>query len=118
MLVPPAASVPVSSTASKAVFDPPRPCTITIVGNGPLPVSGMVTSTSIGTPSQVGTRWSSDVAGQNRTPFWSAHGFPNGAGGAAEAVVGTSTAAQAAMATANFLIDATLVRRERRRPLG
>ena len=34
-----------------------RPCTITIVGNGPSPVGGSVTSTSIGTPSKVGTRW-------------------------------------------------------------
>ena len=33
---------------------PPQPCIITIAGNGPSPLGGSVTSTSIGTPSKLG----------------------------------------------------------------
>jgi hypothetical protein len=44
-----------------------------MVGNGPSPVGGSVTSMSIGNPSHVGTRSASDVVGQNRTPFWATH---------------------------------------------
>src|SRR4051794_1508268 len=110
--------VPASSTASKSVFDPPRPWTITIVGNGPSPAGGSVTSTSIGTPSKVGTRWSSVALGQNRTPFCSEHAWPKGFGGAALAVAGISRAAAPAATAANFLIDATLEPGPVERPLG
>src|SRR5262249_631094 len=54
-----------------------------IVGKGPSPVGGSVTSMSSGSPSQVGTRSASEVVGQKRTPFWAMQGCPNGAGTAA-----------------------------------
>src|SRR3954454_18226600 len=41
---------------SKSFFDPPQPCSITMVGKGPLPVGGRVTSRSSGTPSKGGPR--------------------------------------------------------------
>ena len=59
---------------SNADLFPPQPCIITIAGNGPSPVGGSVTSTSSGTPSQLGTRWASVAVGQKRTPFWAVQG--------------------------------------------
>ena len=59
-----------------SVLLPPQPCSITIVGNGPLPVAGSVTSTSSGTPSKDGTRWASVPVGQKRTPFCGFAGMP------------------------------------------
>jgi hypothetical protein len=53
---------------------PPQPCIITIAGKGPSPVGGSVTSTSSGTPSQLGTRCASSEVGQKRTPFWAVQG--------------------------------------------
>jgi hypothetical protein len=54
---------------SNELLLPPQPCIITIVGYGPSPDGGSVTSTSSGTPSQLATRWASVVVGQKRTPF-------------------------------------------------
>jgi hypothetical protein len=81
--------------AWKLVFVPGKPCSITIVGNGPSPVAGSVTSTSIGTPSKLGTRcWSFFVA-QRRTPFCGWHECPKGFGGAAAAAAGRASRAHA-----------------------
>src|SRR5436853_1572765 len=58
-----------------------------MVGNGPLPCAGSVTSTSSGTPSNVGTPstvlpGAPSVVGQNRVPSpWLVQRWPNGAGG-------------------------------------
>jgi hypothetical protein len=65
--------VPFGVDASKSTLLPPRPCSMKMVGNGPSPVGGSVTSMSIGNPSHVGTRSASEVVGQNRTPFWATH---------------------------------------------
>ena len=54
---------------SNEPLSPPQPCSITIVGNGPSPVAGSVTSTSSGTPSKLATRCESTAVGQNSTPF-------------------------------------------------
>jgi hypothetical protein len=56
-----------------------------MVGNGPLPCAGSVTSASSGTPSKDGTRWAEPDVGQKRTPFCAWHECPNGAGCAADA---------------------------------
>ena len=76
---------------------PPRPWSIRIVGNGPSPVAGSVTSTSSGVPSKLATRDARSVVGQKRTPSFGAHAWPNGAG-AAWAVPGASTARAATAA--------------------
>src|SRR3954452_3100521 len=71
---------------AKECLLPPYPCSIRIVGNGPSPMfaGGRVTSTSIGRPSKLGTRWSSLAVGQKRTPsLGSAQAWPNGSGTAA-----------------------------------
>ena len=69
----------------------PKPCSMTIVGNGPVPVAGSVTSTSIGVPSKLGTRAASFAVGQNRTPFCGTHACPNGALDTAEAAAGRAS---------------------------
>src|SRR4051794_5254968 len=51
-----------------------------MVGNGPSPVAGRVTSTSSGTPSKLATRDARSGVGQNRTPSCGAQAWPNGAG--------------------------------------
>src|SRR5262249_41359268 len=95
---------PFGEVSSNAVLSSPRPCRRTIVGKGPDPVAGRVTSTSIGIPSNVGTRWAAFVVGQNRTPFWAVHAWPNGVRvTAAAAVVATATEA-AATTTAHAAI--------------
>ena len=65
---------------SNEVLLPSQPWIITIVGNGPVPLAGSVTSASSGTPSNVGTRCASVSVGQKRTPFSALHACPNGAG--------------------------------------
>src|SRR5262245_6832573 len=75
--------MPAGVGASKSTLLPPSPCSMKIVGKGPSPVGGSVTSMSSGSPSQVGTRSASEVVGQKRTPFWATQVCPNGAGRAA-----------------------------------
>src|SRR3954471_3092615 len=53
-----------------------------MVGNGPSPVAGRVTSTSSGTPSKLATRDARSGVGQNRTPSCGVQAWPNGAGAA------------------------------------
>src|SRR5579859_4638903 len=53
---------------------------ITIAGHGPLPVAGIVTSASSGTPSKVATLWASVSVGQKRTPSTALHACPKGMG--------------------------------------
>src|SRR4051795_1830426 len=83
---------------SNAVFVWPRPCMSRIVGKGPSPVAGSVTSTSIGVPSKLVGRVARSDVGQKRTSFCGVHAWPNGAGAAASAVAGTSVMAAAAAA--------------------
>src|SRR4051794_17481030 len=82
---------------SNAVFVWPRPCSRRIVGKGPSPVAGSVTSTSIGVPSKLAGRDARSGVGQKRTPFWGVQAWPKGAGSAATAAeVGTSASSAAA----------------------
>src|SRR3954454_16640293 len=83
------------SSDSKLVLLPPQPCSITIVGYGPSPVAGSVTSASSGTPSKVATRCVDPLPWQKRTPTFGAQLRPSGAGAAA-AVAGISSAAASA----------------------
>src|SRR3954453_11582690 len=79
---------------SNAVLVPPRPCSSRIVGNGPSPVGGSVTSTSIGVPSKLAGRDARSGVGQKRTPFVAVHACPNGVGSAwAAAGANANTAA-------------------------
>src|SRR3954471_11400567 len=87
--------------ASNADLLPPQPCIITITGNGPSPVVGSVTSTSSGTPSQLGTRCASPAVGQNSTPSRGTHACPNGSGGAACAACALSRTVAAAASAAS-----------------
>ena len=73
-----------------------------MVGNGPSPLGGSVTSTSIGTPSKLGTRSASLAVGQKSTPFCGVQAWPKGLGGAAWAAPGT--AISAATATRSFFM--------------
>src|SRR3954453_23238371 len=98
LVVPPDFS-PFGPMVSKLVLLPPQPCIITIVGNGPLPVGGIVTATSSGTPSKLGTRLATFPA-QKRTPFCGAHALPRGVGSAV-ATAGTSADRTRAAATAS-----------------
>src|SRR3954471_9789888 len=86
---------------SNAVFIWPRPCRSRIVGNGPSPVAGSVTSTSRGVPSKLAGRDARSVVGQKRTPFSDVHGWRKGAGSAAAAVAAGSSASSAAAAPAS-----------------
>src|SRR3954468_10424640 len=83
------------SSDSKDVLLPPQPCSITIVGNGPSPLAGSVTSASSGTPSKVATRLAAPSPGQKRTPFIAAQSSPSGLGVAAVAEAGSAIAAAA-----------------------
>src|SRR3954465_6060333 len=67
-----------------------------MVGNGPVPVGGNVTSTSSGVPSKLGTRWDKSVVGQKRTPCRGRQAWPSGS--AAWGVAGSSVSAAAAAA--------------------
>src|SRR5437660_11326948 len=71
---------------------------MTIVGNGPFPVGGSVTSTSSGTPSKDAIRAGSDEVGQKRTLFCAVHVWPNGAGAAS---AGAATAHAVAIVVTN-----------------
>src|SRR6202011_5273998 len=75
--------LPAGVVDSKSALLPPQPWIITIVGNGPSPIAGSVTSASRGTLSKEGTRWVSVSVGQKRTPFGALQACPNGAGAAA-----------------------------------
>src|SRR6478752_9035665 len=92
---------PAGEAVSKSVLLPPKPCSITIVGNGPLPLSGRVTSTSSGTPSKEGTREAESTVGQKRTPFSAVQGWPNGAVEDAAAGAANASAAANAVSTAS-----------------
>src|ERR1700730_213707 len=74
---------PAGEVDSKSVLLLPHPWSITIVGNGPVPVAGSVTSASSGTLSKEGTRCARVSVGQKRTPFCALHACPNGIGSAA-----------------------------------
>jgi hypothetical protein len=100
---------PAGALDSKSDLLPPQPCIITIVGKGPSPLGGSVTSTSSGTPSNVGTRCCRVSVGQKRTPFCALQACPNGAGSAAASAGAASTP----HAIANPLADM----RVKRRPL-
>src|SRR4051812_17128698 len=80
---------------------------MTMVGNGPSPVAGTVTSTSRGTPSKLGTS-ALGPPGQKRTPSCAVQVRPKGAGVAADAAAGTASASTAASGT-SFLIDVSLL---------
>src|SRR4051812_40761788 len=84
------------SSDSKDVLLPPQPCSITIVGNGPSPVAGSVTSASRGTPSKVGTRCVEPFPAQKRTPAFDAQASPSGVASADAAAGSASTATTAA----------------------
>src|SRR5215213_4643987 len=71
---------------------------MTIVGNGPSPFGGSVTSTSSGTPSKLATRSASPVVGQKRAPSFGAQAWPNGVGGAAAAEAGSRPSVKIARA--------------------
>src|SRR5215469_12694642 len=93
---------PAGVADSKSVLLPPKPCSMTIVGNGPLPFSGRVTSTSSGVPSKEGTREERLGVGQKRTPFSAVQAWPNGA--EVDPAAGAA-ATSAASATAVAAID-------------
>src|SRR3954452_83422 len=95
---------PSAVTVSKSVLLPPKPCSITIVGKGPSPPAGSVTSTSSGTPSKLATRCESAAVGQKRTPPCGAQACPNGSGGAAWAAAGAANAATTAAKATRVLI--------------
>src|SRR3954471_17255525 len=80
---------------SNAVFVWPIPCSRRMVGNGPSPVAGSVTSTSIGVLSKLAGRDARSGVGQKRTPFAGVHVCPNGAGSALAAAGRTATTATA-----------------------
>src|SRR4051795_3544318 len=100
------------SSDSKDVLLPPQPCSITIVGNGPLPLAGSVTSTSSGTPSKVATRWVDPLPGQKRTPALGVQASPSGVGAAAAAGGSASATASAAVRSLPLTVD-NLARPER-----
>src|SRR6266851_7250412 len=75
--------LPSGVVVSYEVLSPPHPWMITIVGKGPSPDAGSVTSASSGTLSNVGTRWASVSVGQKRTPFCALQACPRGVGAAA-----------------------------------
>src|SRR4051812_12870793 len=81
---------------SNAVFVWPIPCSRRMVGNGPSPVAGSVTSTSIGVPSKLAGLDARSGVGQKRTPFAGVHEWPNGAGSACAAAGKSAIAAIAA----------------------
>src|SRR3954454_19509562 len=87
------------SSDSKDVLLPPQPCSITIVGNGPSPLAGSVTSASSGTPSKVATRWVEPLPAQKRTPAFAAQVSPSGVASADAAAGSASTATTAAITT-------------------
>src|SRR3954470_6619821 len=86
-----------------------------IGGNGPSPVGGSGTSTSIGVPSKLVGREARSVVGQKRTPFISEQAWPKGVGSACAAATGTRRPAVAASAARQGRrgISITVVRRER-----
>src|SRR5215217_3188225 len=92
---------PSGECASNELLLPPQPCIITIVGKGPSPLGGSVTSTSSGTPSQLGTRSASLAVGQNSTASCGTQAWPNGSGGAAWAAGAASAAVAEAASTAS-----------------
>src|SRR3954453_16933931 len=77
---------------------------MTIVGKGPLPFSGRVTSTSSGTPSKEGTREARSAVGQKRTPFWAMQPVPSGAleEAAAGAAAASNPVATASIASSDL----------------
>src|SRR3954464_11628681 len=95
---------------SNEVFVPPRPCSSRIVGNGPSPVGGSVTSTSIGVPSKLAGRDARSGVGQKRTPLVTVRPGPTGAM-SASAAVGPSASPSPASATATATLCLPATRR-------